>query len=87
VLLRRPLKVRQANLSPGLRQPLEPAVIIPESVMPKAPLTLVLPAGWFQPGRQIETQAETTRMVRLMALIERGADFDRCAIIAAPEPS
>ena len=81
----RPLKVRQANLNPGLRQPLEPAVLIPESVMPKTPMTLLLPVGWFQSGRLIETEAESSRLVKLISLIERGADFDRCAIMPAPD--
>ena len=81
----RPIKVRPANINPGLKQALEPALVIPEAAMPKTPMTILLPAGWFQTGRVIETQAESSRMVKLMSLIERGADFDRCAIIAAPD--
>ena len=78
----RPIKVRPANINPGLKQALEPAVIVAEAAMPKTPLTILLPAGWFQAGRLIDTQGETTRTVRLLTLMERGADFDRCAIIA-----
>jgi hypothetical protein len=41
------------------------------------PPTLVLPAGWFRPGRTVEIREDGIRTVRLAALVERGADFER----------
>jgi hypothetical protein len=41
--------------------------------------TLVLPVGWFKPERIIEVFVETPLRVRLAALVERGADFERVA--------
>lgn len=81
----RPIKVRPANLNPGLKQALEPAVIVAEAPMPKTPMTILLPAGWFQAGRHIDTQGETTRTVKLLTLMERGADFDRCTVVAVTQ--
>ena len=81
----RPIKVRPANLNPGLKQTLEPAIIVAEAPMPKTAMTILLPAGWFQAGRHIDTQGETTRAVRLVTLMERGADFDRCTIVAVTQ--
>lgn len=41
------------------------------------PPTLVLPAGWFRPGRTLQVREDEVRTVRLAALVERGADFER----------
>ena len=52
--------------------------------MPAAPMAIMLPAGWFQAGRLLELegtpQDDKKRLVKLLTLIERGADFDRCAV-------
>jgi cyclic-di-GMP-binding protein len=45
--------------------------------------TLVLPIGWFKPGRTIEIYTGGPQPVRLTELIERGADFERVAYEAA----
>jgi cyclic-di-GMP-binding protein len=45
------------------------------------PTSMVLPSGWFQPGREIEVRDDeqvTTRVV-LTALLQRGHDFDRAS--------
>lgn len=44
-----------------------------------APPTLVLPVGWYKPGRVIEIYGETAQRVRLTELVERGGDFERVA--------
>ncbi|SMB21331.1 protein of unknown function [Sterolibacterium denitrificans] len=41
--------------------------------------TLLTPTGWFRPGQPIEIQGERSQKVRLSKLLERGADFERCA--------
>ncbi|HYD56409.1 MAG TPA: hypothetical protein VEB41_05835 [Burkholderiales bacterium] len=41
--------------------------------------TLVLPIGWFKPGRLIEIYTSSAAQVRLTQLVERGADFERVA--------
>jgi hypothetical protein len=41
------------------------------------PATLVLPAGWFRPGRTVEVREERVQTVRLAALVERGTDYER----------
>ncbi len=41
------------------------------------PITLVLPSGWFKPKRVIELFSDTEHNVRLLEVVERGADFER----------
>ncbi len=45
----------------------------------KAPPSLVLPAGWFKPRRVVEAYVEGHVKVRLTEIIDRGADYERCA--------
>jgi len=44
-----------------------------------SPPTLVLPAGWYKPGRTIEVHGESAHRVNLTELVERGTDFERVA--------
>jgi hypothetical protein len=44
-----------------------------------SPPTLVLPVGWYKPGRVVELHGETSQRVRLTELVERGSDFERVA--------
>ena len=82
-----PTKVRPANFNLPTGQEFELALITPAVPMPATPATIVLPAGWFQSGRLLELegnpQEPTKRLIKLLTLIERGADFDRCAMEAA----
>jgi hypothetical protein len=44
-----------------------------------APPTLVLPVGWYKPGRILEVYGESSQRLRLTELVERGSDFERVA--------
>jgi hypothetical protein len=44
-----------------------------------APPTLVLPVGWYKPGRIIEMHTDAAQKVKLTELVERGSDFERVA--------
>lgn len=41
--------------------------------------TLVLPLGWFKPGRLIQIYSTAPAQVRLTELVERGMDYERVA--------
>jgi hypothetical protein len=45
----------------------------------EAPPSLVLPTGSFKPARVFGVQGEKPSSLRVTALIERGADFERVA--------
>jgi hypothetical protein len=51
--------------------------LLPAAPELRTPATLVIAAGTFQPGREIELLSGTARRVRLTRLAERGADFER----------
>jgi hypothetical protein len=78
------IKVRPANFNAPKAQEYEMALLTPAVAMPAAPMAMVLPAGWFQAGRLLEIEddakSDKKRVAKLLTLIERGADFDRCAV-------
>jgi len=54
-----------------------PAFLLPAVAALQAPETLVVPAGWFKPNREIEALTEVPSKLRLASVIDRGADFER----------
>ena len=44
-----------------------------------SPPSLVLPAGWFKPRRVVEVYVEGHIKVRLVEIIDRGNDYERCS--------
>ena len=75
------ISVRPSNFNLPGAHGLEQALMLPEVAMPAAPLSVILPAGWFQAGRMIEIQGEKKQVAKLINLIERGTDFDRCSMV------
>jgi hypothetical protein len=55
---------------PGFLLPPVPALHYPESV--------IVPAGWFRPGRIIELFEASSCQIRLVRQFDRGSDFERC---------
>lgn len=55
----------------------ERALLLPAIAALKEGSSLILPAGWFEPGRIIELHDGKVRKVRLGQPLERGRDFDR----------
>jgi len=53
------------------------AFLLPAVAALKAPETLVVPAGWFKPNREIEVLTERAGKLRLASVVDRGADFER----------
>jgi cyclic-di-GMP-binding protein len=76
------VKVRPSNFSLSGRQNFEQALMLPEIAVPSTPATIVLPAGWFQPGRMIEFN-DGQKKAKLLNLLERGSDFDRGTFVYA----
>jgi len=56
--------------------PLTQGFLLPAFAPLQAPETLVTPAGWFKPKREIEV-ADTPGRMRLVELVDRGSDFER----------
>ena len=45
----------------------------------ESPPALVVPVGWFKPGRVVEVFVDAPVRVRLTSVIDRGTDFERVA--------
>lgn len=53
-------------------------LLLPAMPALKAPASLLLPMGWFKPGRILEAHLDgLIRRIRLETLVERGCDFER----------
>jgi hypothetical protein len=63
-------------------EPYTQGFMLPAFAPLQAPETLVMPAGWFKPKREIEV-ADRQGRVRLVELIDRGADYERVSFEAA----
>ena len=61
----------------------ERALLLPEMAVPATPATLILPLGWYQPGRIVEIVGEQKQVAKLVNVIEKGSDFDRCTVTFA----
>lgn len=53
------------------------AFMLPETPALKRPASLVLPAGGFQPYRVVEVYDGKSRQLRLVQLLQRGANYDQ----------
>ena len=80
------ISVRPSNFNLPGKQDFEQALLLPEVTMPATPLSVILPAGWFQAGRMIEIQGGKKQIAKLLNLVERGADFDRGTIAITETP-
>jgi hypothetical protein len=41
---------------------------------------LILPTGWYQPGRFVDVYGEQKQVAKFVNLIEKGSDFERCTV-------
>ena len=78
----RAVAVRPTNFNaPGdIRGQFERGLLLPELPTSTAPMTLVLPSGWYQPGRIVELHSEQKVIAKLTGLLEKGSDFERCTV-------
>lgn len=53
------------------------AFMLPEVPAVDSAQSLILPTGWFRPGRTVEIYTDGVWRVRLTGIIEDGADFER----------
>lgn len=60
----------------------QPGLLLPAVAALQSIESVLLPAGWFKPGRALELHTDVHRMIRLDALVERSTDFDRCTFSA-----
>ena len=80
----RAVAARPANFkAPAGEHGYDRALLLPEIAVPATPATLILPLGWYQPGRFVEIVGEQKQVAKLVNVIEKGSDFDRCTVTLA----
>lgn len=75
-----PLAARPATL-PATAEKFVQAFLLPEMPVLRETASLLIPRGWFQPGRVLEIYGDRSEMVRLHALVETGADYERVGFV------
>ena len=78
----RAVAVRPANFNapPDTKGGFERGLLLPELPAPTTPATLLLPTGWYQPGRFVELHGDQKNVAKLVNLLEKGSDFERCTV-------
>jgi cyclic-di-GMP-binding protein len=56
-----------------------PALYCPALPALTTPASLILPPGWYRPKRVLEVYTDTSELLELNGVIERGSDFERVA--------
>ena len=78
-----PAAVRQTGLNAVNEKYLQ-GFLVPAVEMLKSPDTVLMPAGWFKPGKVIEVYTDKAWRITLIDVVERGGDFERCTYGGAP---
>ena len=77
----RAVAVRAANFgAPSGIKGFERALLLTELPAPSTPATLILPTGWYQAGRFVEVHSDQKQVAKLVNVLEKSSDFDRCTL-------
>lgn len=74
----RGVAVRPTGLAVSKGERYLPAFLLPAEPAIKEPLSVLVAANWYQPGRVVEVFTDRSIMLRLDELLDRGPNFDRC---------
>lgn len=79
----RGIAVRPSGVAVSRSEKYLRAFFIPAVASIKEPVSVIIPPGWYQPGRIVEVFTDRSVMVRLDELLGRGPNFDRCSFALA----
>ncbi|MEO8409230.1 MAG: hypothetical protein ABI478_01555 [Propionivibrio sp.] len=77
------IAVRPLEHVSGQRAQYHRAFLLPATPPITSEPSLVLPAGWFKPGRHVELYTDGGWRVELCHVLDGGQDFDRASFVAA----
>jgi cyclic-di-GMP-binding protein len=72
------VSARPTGLSVAATEKYTRGYFLPAVPAQKEPISIVLPSGWFSPGRVIEVFTDRQVSVRLGDMLTQGANFERC---------
>ena len=70
--------VRPTGLSVAATEKYTRAFFLPAAPSQKEPVSVVLPAGWYSPGRVVEVYTNRQVSIKLGELMTQGSNFERC---------
>ena len=73
-----PAALKQTGIN-AAKEPWHQGFMMPAVELVKAPNSVIMPAGWFKPGKVLEVNADKPWRITLIDVIERGTEFERCA--------
>jgi hypothetical protein len=73
-----PVALRQTGIN-AAKEKYHQGFLVPAVEALKTPDTVLMPAGWFKPGKVIEVYADKPWRITLIDVIERGSEFERCS--------
>ncbi|MCL4471909.1 MAG: hypothetical protein M1547_12510 [Gammaproteobacteria bacterium] len=76
-----PVAARPLSLMADAANKFVPAFLLPDMPVLHEAASLILPPGWFAPGKQVEIHSGELLTVRLHSLIEKGSDFERVGFV------
>ncbi len=78
--------VRPTGAGVGPADKYMPGFFVPGITAFKEPLSIVLPPGWYSPGRVVEVFTDRPIVVRLEELMAKGPNFERCSFTLTDQP-
>ncbi|MGE5027475.1 MAG: hypothetical protein ACM3JK_03285 [Betaproteobacteria bacterium] len=75
------IAARPVSMTAGPVGKYSQAFLLPDMPVLRETASLVLPAGWFNPGRLVEIHSGDVQTVRLTSLIESGSDYERVGFV------
>ena len=73
-----PAALKQTGIN-AAKEPWHQGFMMPAMELVKAPNSVIMPAGWFKPGKVLEVNADKPWRITLVDVIERGTEFERCS--------
>lgn len=73
-----PVALRQTGVN-AAKEKYQQGFLIPAVEALKTTDSVLMPAGWFKPGKVIEVYADKPWRITLIDMIERGGEFERCS--------
>ncbi len=72
-----PVALRQAGLN-AAKEKYSQGFFAPGVEPLKTPDSVLMPAGWFKPGKVLDVDATTPYRITLIEVLDRGGEFERC---------
>lgn len=78
------IAARQVTLNQADMGLFSPAFQLSAAPEQQESVSLILPIGWFQPGKLVQIYTSMAETVKLVSLLEKGTNFERVTFVSEP---